>query len=99
MRITTLDLRFCGTPGLIASYLVESAGELALIETGMSRQDAYVIVQRNAMEAWNGRKPFFDLLMADPDVTSRLTESELRGLFDYTFYLANIGATFERLGL
>ena len=72
---------------------------LALIETGMSRQDAYVIVQRNAMEAWNGRKPFFDLLMADPDVTSRLTESELRGLFDYTFYLANIGATFERLGL
>ncbi|MFM7606899.1 MAG: MBL fold metallo-hydrolase [Prosthecobacter sp.] len=34
MRITTLDLRFCGTPGLIASYLVESAGELALIETG-----------------------------------------------------------------
>ncbi|MCC6958561.1 MAG: adenylosuccinate lyase [Dehalococcoidia bacterium] len=72
---------------------------LALIETGMSRQDAYVIVQRNAMKAWNGRQPFFDLLMADPDVTSRLTESELRGLFDYTFYLANIGATFERLGL
>jgi glyoxylase-like metal-dependent hydrolase (beta-lactamase superfamily II) len=34
MRITTLDLRFCSTPGLIASYLVESAGELALIETG-----------------------------------------------------------------
>jgi adenylosuccinate lyase len=72
---------------------------LALIETGMSRGDAYVIVQRNAMKAWNGRTQFFDLLMADPDVTSRLSESELRGLFDYQFYLANIGATFERLGL
>jgi adenylosuccinate lyase len=72
---------------------------LALIETGMSRGDAYVIVQGNAMKAWNGRTPFFDLLMADPDVTSRLCEDELRGLFDYNFYLANIGATFERLGL
>lgn len=72
---------------------------LALIETGLSRQDAYAIVQRNAMNAWNGRTPFFDLLMADPDVTSRLREDELRGLFDYGFYLTNIGATFERLGL
>lgn len=72
---------------------------LALIETGLSRQDAYAIVQRNAMKAWNGRTPFFDLLMADPEVTSRINEDELRGLFDYGFYLTNIGATFERLGL
>lgn len=72
---------------------------LALIETGLSRQDAYAIVQRNAMKAWNGRTPFFDLLMADPEVTSRIKEDELRGLFDYGFYLTNIGATFERLGL
>jgi adenylosuccinate lyase len=72
---------------------------LALIETGLSRQEAYAIVQRNAMRAWNERVPFLDLLLADPDVTSRLPEAELRGLFDYSFYLKNIGATFERLGL
>jgi adenylosuccinate lyase len=72
---------------------------LALIETGMSRQDAYAIVQRNAMQSWRERKPFLDLLLADPAVTSALKEDKVRGLFDYGFYLANVGATFERLGL
>jgi len=72
---------------------------LALIEAGLSRQEAYTIVQRNAMRAWNERVPFLDLLLADPDVTSRISEAELRGLFDYGFYLKHIGATFERLSL
>jgi len=72
---------------------------LALIETGLSRQDAYAIVQRNAMAAWRERTPFLDLLLGDAEVTGRLKESELRALFDYGFYLQNIGATFERLGL
>jgi adenylosuccinate lyase len=72
---------------------------LALIETGLSRQAAYVIVQRNAMIAWKQRTSFLDLLLADAEVTSRIPESDLRELFDYSFYLTNIGATFERLGL
>jgi len=72
---------------------------LALIDTGLSRQDAYAIVQRNAMQAWKTRTPFLDLLLADDEVTARIPEDELRGLFDYGFYLQNIGATFERLGL
>ena len=72
---------------------------LALIETGHSRQDAYKIVQRNAMIAWKEHKQFLDLLLADPDVTSRIAEADLRGLFDYGWYLTNIGATFDRLGL
>lgn len=72
---------------------------LALIETGLSRQDAYAIVQRNAMAAWRERTPFLNLLLGDAEVTGRLKESELRALFDYGFYLQNIGATFERLGL
>lgn len=72
---------------------------LALIETGLSRQDAYVIVQRNAMTAWRQRTPFKDLLLADPDVTQRLPGDDLETLFDYSYYLRNIGATYERLGL
>ena len=65
----------------------------------MSRQDAYAIVQRNSMTAWKQRTAFLELLLGDPEVTSRLREDELRGLFDYNFYLKNIGATYERLGL
>lgn len=72
---------------------------LALIETGLSRQAAYTIVQRNAMLAWKQRTPFIDLLLADAEVSSRLNEGDLRALFDYGFYLKNIGATYERLGL
>lgn len=72
---------------------------LALIETGLSRQDAYAIVQRNAMTSWKQRTPFLNLLRADPEVTSRLKADELAGLFDYGYYLRNIGATYERLGL
>jgi adenylosuccinate lyase len=72
---------------------------LALIETGLSRQDAYVIVQRNAMTAWRKRTPFKELLLADPDVTQRISNEELETLFDYDYYLRNIGATYERLGL
>lgn len=72
---------------------------LALISTGLKRQEAYAIVQRNAMTAWREQKPFLDLLRADSDVTSRLSNEELEGIFDYGYYLKNIGATFQRLGL
>jgi adenylosuccinate lyase len=72
---------------------------LALIDAGLSRQDAYAIVQRNAMKSWNDRVPFLGLLLADAEVTSRLPEDQLRPLFDYSFYLQNIGATYTRLGL
>jgi adenylosuccinate lyase len=72
---------------------------LALIETGLSRQDAYRLVQRNAMRAWRERVPFRTLLEEDPDVAERLAGDKLDELFDYGFYLRNIGATFDRLGL
>ena len=72
---------------------------LALIEKGLSRQDAYAIVQRNAMASWKTRTPFLDLLLADDAVTTKVPEGEVRALFDYRYYLSNIGATFERLGL
>jgi len=72
---------------------------LALIETGLSRPEAYSIVQRNAMASWKERVPFLELLLRDPLVTAQLPERELRALFDYGYYLRNIGATFARLGL
>jgi len=72
---------------------------LKFIEKGLERQAAYDIVQRNAMASWRGREPFLDLLLGDPEVTNHIPESELRSLFDYEYYVRNIGVTFERLGL
>ncbi|MCL0087555.1 adenylosuccinate lyase [Dehalococcoidia bacterium] len=81
------------TQGLIFSQRVLTA----LIEKGLSRQEAYQIVQRNAMKAWKERADFLDLLQADPGVM--LSKDELAGIFDYSFCLNNIDAVFQRLGL
>jgi hypothetical protein len=51
------------------------------------------------MRSWRERVPFYDLLAADPDVGRALPGERLSALFDYGFYLENVGATFERLGL
>jgi len=72
---------------------------LALIEAGMTREAAYRLVQRHAMRAWKERRPLLELLREDPAVTERLAPEALAELFDYDFYLRNIDATFERLGL
>lgn len=64
-------------------------------EKGMSRQDAYKIVQRNAMTCWNKGGQFIDLLSNDPDVP--LSRQELETIFDYNYYLKNIDAIFQRL--
>jgi adenylosuccinate lyase len=72
---------------------------LALIDKGMNRQEAYKIVQSNAMRAWEQRTPYLELLAEDPAITSRLSREELESLFDYNFYLQHVDASFQRLGL
>ena len=72
---------------------------LALIDKGMNRQDAYKIVQRNAMVSWKERRPFRDVLDTDVDVTKRLSASELNELFDYAYYTRYVNDSFRRLGL
>src|SRR6266542_1811177 len=72
---------------------------LKLTDAGLARQVAYEIVQRNAMRAWKERRPFFELLAADPSVTARLSPDELKSCFDPAFYLKNVDAIFKRLGL
>ena len=70
---------------------------LALIESGMSRDAAYRIVQRNAMRAWEERRSFHDLLADDPEVTAALGEKELAACFDLERAVANIDHVFEIL--
>ena len=72
---------------------------LKLTDAGLPRQAAYEIVQRNAMRAWKDRRPFFELLAADAQVTAQLSADELKSCFDPAFYLKNVDAIFKRLGL
>ena len=72
---------------------------LALIEKGMNRQEAYKIVQSNAMRSWEQRTPYLDLLAQDPAVTAHLSREELAALFDYDFYLKHVDDSFARIGL
>jgi adenylosuccinate lyase len=83
------------TQGLIFSQRVL----LALIDKGMAREAAYQIVQRNAMSGWDDGKDFRQLIEADKDAEVYLSETELRELFDYSYYTRYVDDTFERLGL
>jgi len=72
---------------------------LALIDKGLVREEAYRIVQDNAMRAWEKGKGFLHLLKSDRRITSRLSKLELDSLFDYTYYLKHVDHVFKRLGL
>ena len=69
---------------------------LALVEAGMGRQEAYVLVQRNAMKAWRGEGRFRDLLAGDAEVTSKLAPALLDRAFDLDHALAHVPAILER---
>ena len=81
------------TRGLVFSQPVL----LKLIEHGMERQAAYVVVQRNAMKVWDEGRDFRSLLADDPDVKSRLSPEELAGAFDLQRELRHVDAVFERV--
>ncbi len=83
------------TQGLVFSQRVL----LALIDKGLTRQDAYAIVQRNAMKSWKEKTAFLSLLKADSDVSSHLSQEELNGIFDYDYFVRNIEGVFRKLGL
>ena len=70
---------------------------LALVEHGVSREDSYSLVQRNAMRTWRGEGNLLDLLKADPDVTAKLTDAELEALFDLEYHFKHVDTIFERV--
>ncbi len=72
---------------------------LALIDKGLKRQDAYKLVQANAMRAWDERTSYLDLLADDPQVTAHLSRDELASLFDHRYYLKHVDDSFRRIGL
>ena len=83
------------TRGLVFSQRVM----LALIDKGLTRGEAYRMVQRNAMKVWQERSSFFDVLCGDAEVTRHLPPAELESIFDYNYYIRHVDAIFDRLGL
>ena len=70
---------------------------LALTNAGVSREDAYRLVQRNAMKVWQENKDFLTELLADPDVTAALPAKTIRDQFDLGYHTKHVDAIFDRV--
>src|SRR5580765_7937721 len=72
---------------------------LALTQAGLSREDAYALVQRNAMKVWesDGQLSLLDLLKNDPEVSQRLSDGELNALFNLDYHFKHVDTIFDRL--
>ena len=70
---------------------------LALTQKGISREDAYVFTQRNAMKVWDEGGEYRDLVMNDADIRAKLSAEEVEKVFSYEHYLRNVGKVFERV--
>jgi len=81
------------THGLVHSQRVM----LALTQAGVSREDSYRMVQRNAMRAWNGEGNLLDLLKADAEVAKALPPAKLEAMFDLGYHLKAVNTIFERV--
>lgn len=83
------------TLGLIYSQRVL----LALIDKGMSREEAYDTVQPRAMEAWEKQVQFRSLIEQDEKIAGLLSEAEIDDCFDYNYHIKHVDMIFERLNL
>lgn len=72
---------------------------LKLVEKGMSREQAYDIVQPLAMDAWENRKPFRELVEKSDEITSVLDGNEIEKVFDLNYHIRNVDIIFDRAGL
>jgi adenylosuccinate lyase len=72
---------------------------LALTQAGLSREDSYALVQRNAMKVWesDGRLSLLELLKADPQVSERLSTEQLEALFDLGYHVKHVDTIFDRV--
>jgi adenylosuccinate lyase len=70
---------------------------IALTQKGVAREDAYRLVQRNAMRVWQERGDFLALLKADPDISKSMTAAELEALFDLEYHTRHVDTIFARV--
>jgi adenylosuccinate lyase len=82
-----------GSHGLVFSHRLL----LALVEAGSDRSEAYRLVQRNAMRAWDEERDFRELVTADPDIAARLGDAALAAVFDLDATIRHVDSVLERL--
>jgi adenylosuccinate lyase len=70
---------------------------LALTQKGASREDAYKLVQRNAMPVWRGEGDFLQLLKQDAEVKKYLSDAEIEEQFDLGYHLKHVDTIFKRV--
>jgi adenylosuccinate lyase len=70
---------------------------LALTQAGVSREDSYALVQRNAMKTWEHGKDFLTELKADKDVTAKIPPAKLDKMFDLDYHTAHVDTIFKRV--
>ena len=70
---------------------------LALAQAGVSREEAYALVQRNAMKVWENGADFLTELLADKDVRAALSEDDIREKFDLGYHLKHVDTIFQRV--
>lgn len=70
---------------------------LALTDKGVSREDAYRLVQRNAMKVWEQGKNFEQELLADVEVRKSLSDQDISGMFDLAYHTKHVGTIFKRV--
>ena len=70
---------------------------LALTQAGMSREDAYRLVQGHAMASWRGEGRFADLLKRDPEIARYLTPEQIDASFDTAYHLKHVDTIFRRV--
>jgi len=80
-------------PGLVMSQRVL----LALTQAGVSREDAYSMVQRNALKVWEERLDFRELLLADDEVVAALGEDGINEKFDMDYHTKHVDTIFARV--
>ncbi|MFL2061948.1 adenylosuccinate lyase [Marinilactibacillus psychrotolerans] len=83
------------TLGLIYSQRVL----LKLIDKGLSREEAYDMVQPQTAVSWDEQRPFQQLVLEDKTIMSYLTKEDVEDAFDYNYHLKNVDEIFERVGL
>jgi adenylosuccinate lyase len=103
-RLATIIDRLVVYPDAMAENLDRLGGLvnsqrvlLALTQKGMTREDAYAVVQKHAMDAWLGKGRFVDLLGKDPKVRRLLTGNELKALFDLGYHTKHVDTIFRRV--
>ena len=87
----------CFQAGICANEWCLQRVLIALTQKGVAREDAYRLVQRNAMKVWQGDSDFLALLKKDPDVSKALTAKELEACFDLGYHLKHVDTIFRRV--